>query len=200
MDDGTPTITRRTVLAGAAALLPISAIQAAPKPPATALSASARATLDAVISRLIPNDELGPGALELGAGNYIDTQLVGYLAAEKTAFLNGLEVLEAHAHTTHAVSFAQLTAEQQDAILISIEDKNFPPVKPFFARLQRLTMEGTFGDPFYGGNRALAGWDLIRYPGVRLAVAPEDQKMDHAPAPSHRSAYAAASGEMNHGH
>jgi len=138
--------------------------------------------------------------VELGAGDYIDRQLAGFLAAEKTAFINGLEALDAHAESANGMAYAQLTPEQQDAILISIEDKNFPPLKPFFTRLQRLTMEGTFGDPSYGGNRGLAGWDLIRYPGIRLAVGPEDQKMDHAPAPSHRSAYGPASGDASHGH
>jgi hypothetical protein len=34
-----------------------------------------------------------------------------------------------------------------------------------------------FGDPFYGGNRGYAGWDLIRYRGPRLAVSPEEQKI-----------------------
>jgi gluconate 2-dehydrogenase gamma chain len=47
----------------------------------------------------------------------------------------------------------------------------------FFALIRRLTLEGMFGDPSYGGNRNFAGWDLIRYPGPRLAVAPEDQRM-----------------------
>lgn len=193
-------ISRRTVLVGAVALIPVSAIQAAPAPPATALTASTRGTLDAVIARLIPLDDLGPGAVELGAGDYIDRQLAGFLAPEKTAFVNGLEALDAHAHSANGKAFAQLTPEQQDAILISIEDKNFPPLKPFFTRLQRLTMEGSFGDPSYGGNRGLGGWDLIRYPGIRLAVAPADQKMDHPPAPSHRSAYGAANGDAGHGH
>ena len=28
-------------------------------------------------------------------------------------------------------------------------------------------MQGTFGDPYYGGNANFVGWDLIGYPGVR---------------------------------
>ncbi len=38
-------------------------------------------------------------------------------------------------------------------------------------------MEGMFGDPYYGGNKNFAGWDLIRYPGPRLATSADDQKM-----------------------
>jgi hypothetical protein len=33
------------------------------------------------------------------------------------------------------------------------------------------------------------GWDLIGYPGVRLAVAPADQRLDIRPAPTRQSAY-----------
>jgi hypothetical protein len=38
---------------------------------------------------------------------------------------------------------------------------------------------------------------LIRYPGARLAVAPEDQKMSTLPKPLHQSAYGS---NFNHGH
>jgi hypothetical protein len=46
-----------------------------------------------------------------------------------------------------------------------------------------------FGDPYYGGNKNFAGWDLIRYPGPWLVVAPEEQRLDKAPTPYRRSAY-----------
>jgi hypothetical protein len=60
--------------------------------------------------------------------------------------------------------------------------------------MRRLTLEGTFGDPYYGGNKGFAGWDLIRYPGARLVVSLEEQKM--APIkPTHVSAWGS-----NHGH
>jgi hypothetical protein len=51
------------------------------------------------------------------------------------------------------------------------------------------TLQGTFGDPFYGGNRNFAGWDLIGYPGVRLAVTAEEQNLGATPAPTRMSAY-----------
>src|SRR5690242_18877930 len=50
-----------------------------------------------------------------------------------------------------------------------------PNLKAFFDRIHRLTLEGMFGDPCYGGNRNFAGWDLIRYPGSKLASSPQDQ-------------------------
>src|SRR5579862_2279919 len=61
-----PRITRRTVIAGAT-LIPIAAIQGAPQAakaaaPATVLSPDQRRILEAFIDRLVPKDELGPGA------------------------------------------------------------------------------------------------------------------------------------------
>jgi hypothetical protein len=51
------------------------------------------------------------------------------------------------------------------------------------------TLEGTFGDPHYGGNQDFIGWELIGYPGVRLAVTAEQQRMDAKLEPTLRSAY-----------
>ena len=39
------------------------------------------------------------------------------------------------------------------------------------------TLQGTFGDPYYGGNANFVGWDLIGYPGIRLNVTSEDQRL-----------------------
>ena len=82
-------ISRRTVLAGAT-IVPVAAITAAAQSPKTALSASERQTLDAFVDRLVPKDELGPGAVEMGAASYIDLSLADYLAAEKPSFVEGL--------------------------------------------------------------------------------------------------------------
>jgi hypothetical protein len=59
-----------------------------------------------------------------------------------------------------------------------------------------------FCDPYWGGNKNFAGWDLIKYPGVRLAVTADEQKMSAPATPNHKSAYSASNngaGE-NHGH
>jgi hypothetical protein len=50
-------------------------------------------------------------------------------------------------------------------------------------------IQGTFCDPFYGGNVNFAGWDLIGYPGVRTAVSPEDQRFGADLTHTHKSAY-----------
>ena len=46
----------------------------------------------------------------------------------------------------------------------------------FFALVLNHTHQGTFGDPYYGGNANFVGWDLIGYPGIRTMVTPNDQK------------------------
>ena len=98
-------------------------------------------------------------------------------------------------------AFVDLTPDKQDALLTLMDNGSaagFPNARAFFNRARRLTMEGMFGDPYYGGNKNFAGWDLIRYPGPRLATSQEDQKMGIEIKPYHHSAYG-ASGE-NHGH
>lgn len=190
-------ISRRTVLAGAT-IVPVAAITAAAQAPKTALSASERQTLDAFVDRLVPKDELGPGALEMGAARYIDLSLADYLAAEKPSFVEGLAAVEAYARAQHDARFEDLTAEKKDAVLTAMENGDAsgftPNSRVFFNRVRRLTLEGMFCDPYYGGNKNFAGWDLIRYPGPRLAVGPEDQKMSTLPKPLHQSAYGSGHG------
>ena len=47
----------------------------------------------------------------------------------------------------------------------------------FFNMVRTHTLQGTFGDPYYGGNANFVGWDLIGYPGIRLNVTAEDQRL-----------------------
>ncbi len=189
-------ITRRTVIA-TATFVPLAALTAAAQAPETALSPSELKTLEAFIDRLVPKDENGPGALECGAANYIDRALAGALAAEKGTFLDGLAGVDALARSTHNAAFADLTPEVRDELLTAMDNDTaagFANARPFFNRVRRLTLEGMFSDPYYGGNKNFAGWDLIRYPGPRLAVAPEDQKMSTPPKPYRRSAYGTGAG------
>ena len=189
-------ISRRTVLAGAT-LVPVAALTAAAQAPKTALSASERQILDAFVDRLVPKDELGPGALEMGAANYIDLSLADYLAPEKPSFVESLAAVDTYARAQYDARFAELTPEKKDAVLTDMENgtaSGFANSRVFFNRVRRLMLEGVFSDPYYGGNKNFAGWDLIRYPGPRLAVGPEDQKMSTLPKPLHQSAYGSGHG------
>ena len=104
------------------------------------------------------------------------------------AFIQGLESAEATARRIHGTPFAELSAENRDQLINEMLDT------PFFNRVRRLTLEGMFSDPYYGGNRNFAGWDLIRYPGPRPAVAAEDQALHVDVKPYRISAYGAKYG------
>jgi gluconate 2-dehydrogenase gamma chain len=165
-----------------------------------ALSPNDRRILDAFIDRLIPADENGPGAVECAAGDYIDRCLADYLAAEKTSIVNGLTALNNYAQTSQGSSFAELSADKRDAVLTAIEANRVPGLKTFFDRVRQLTLEGMFSDPYWGGNKNFAGWDLIRYPGTRLIAGPEEQSMKTPPTPVRQSMYAAGPSGDKHGH
>lgn len=194
-------ISRRAVIVSAA-LVPVAALaqQPAPAPPPTALSDAQLRLLAAFVDRIIPKDELGPSASESDVPIYINRALGDYLSGEKPAFIEGLEATDAFAHRSQGRAFIDLAADKQDTILTAMESgtaEGFANARAFFNRARRLTMEGMFGDPYYGGNKNFAGWDLIRYPGPRLATTAEDQKMGVQIKPYHHSAY--GSGD-SHGH
>jgi gluconate 2-dehydrogenase gamma chain len=184
----TDKITRRTVLTSTA-FVPLAALTAKAQAPATALTATELKTLEAFLDRLVPADENGPGAVEMRAAVYIDRTLATANAAEKPSFVEGLAAVDALARSTYNSPFADLSAAQRDELLTAMDSGTAANLRPFFSRVRRLTLEGMFCDPYYGGNQNFAGWDLIRYPGPRLAVAPEDQKMSTPPKPYRRSAY-----------
>jgi gluconate 2-dehydrogenase gamma chain len=206
-DQKSRNVSRRTLIASAA-LVPVAALssvaQSVPRATTeTALSAPQRKTVEAFLDRLVPKDELGPGAVECGAANYIDQSLAGALAEEKTNFLEGLAAMDTFAHTTQGAPFADLAPPQQDAVLTAMESgtaAGFPNARAVFARFRRLTLEGMFSDPHYGGNQDFAGWDLIRYPGPRVAVSPAEQRIKVDIKPYRHSAYGGDANGANNGH
>src|SRR6202162_2473491 len=159
-------ISRRSVIASAA-LVPVAAITSAAQSAASesALSPAQLRTLEAFVDRLIPKDELGPGATECGVAVYINRSLGDYLAPEKTAFIAGIDATDAFARRTEDRAFADLSPEKQDAMMTAMDNgtaAGFPDARAFFGRVRRLALEGMFGDPSYGGNRKFAGWGLIQ--------------------------------------
>jgi gluconate 2-dehydrogenase gamma chain len=184
-----PGITRRTVIATAAsaALVPVTAIRCAAQNPnqPRSLTPEQRRTTEMLVDRIIPADELGPGALECGAANYIDVQMADYLAPQRDAWVAGLAALDAFAMETQGAAFADLPAEKRDAVLLALPQN----LQAFFNTARTYTMQGTFGDPHYGGNINGKGWDIIRYPGPRPATSPDMQRMDREAEPYRRSAW-----------
>jgi gluconate 2-dehydrogenase gamma chain len=157
------------------------------------LTAAEAEALEAITARLIPSDANGPGALEAQAMRYIDRALGGALASSHDAYRSGLAAVDAYARMLKGSSFATLSAADQDAVLRDMEGNVasgfVPDASTFFNLVRAHTIQGTFCDPYYGGNADFVGWDLIGYPGVRLAVSANEQRLDPGLTPTHRSAY-----------
>jgi gluconate 2-dehydrogenase gamma chain len=192
----------------------LAQVHAAPATPAAAaqlealetLTAAEADTLEAIVARLIPSDENGPGAAEARAAHYIDRALTGPLRSSREAYADGLAAIDAYAQSKKGVAFARLSAPDQDAILTEME-KNvatgfMPNAATFFNLVRAHTIQGTFCDPYYGGNANFVGWDLIGFPGLRMAVGEDEQRLK-APKPVRQSAYEDAMFTMGggaHGH
>lgn len=157
------------------------------------LTAAESAALDAFASRILPSDDGTPGAHEARAVHFIDRGLTGAMAASREQYAAGLAALDSHAMALKGVVFSALPAEDQDAIIDAMT-RNAIPAYPmlnagFFNTVRTHTIEGTFSDPYYGGNRDFVGWELLGYPGVRIASSEEDVRQGSALAPSRQSAY-----------
>lgn len=147
------------------------------------------------IDRLLPADEF-PSASEAGVVTYIDRQLEGpfgrgermYLAAPFQAgtpqqgYQLGLtpaavyrESLDALASHPLGRAFATRPANEQDDFLRELEagawNLGRVPSAVFFETLLANTIEGYFADPVYGGNRAMAGWRMLGFPGAYAQFA-----------------------------
>jgi gluconate 2-dehydrogenase gamma chain len=200
-------LTRRQMLQrlggiiGLAAVLPLPArslaraqgLSAVANAPVSLTSAEAE-TLRAVIARIIPADENGPGALEARADRYIDRALAGALKNQRSTYAAGLAAIDAYAQSAKGSVFAKLSTSDQDVILTEIQSDRATGFAAggsgqFFNLVRTHTIQGTFSDPFYGGNENFIGWDLIGYPGARVVVSPNLQRMDIKPESSRKSAY-----------
>ena len=159
------------------------------------LTAEEADLLDAVVARLIPADANGPGAREAHAAHYIDRALGGALAASRPAYASGLAALDRYSRSSRGKPFTELAPIDQDSVLIDVETgaaTGFAGgAAAFFALVLTHTHQGTFGDPYYGGNANFVGWDLIGYPGIRTMVtAADQQKLERNELkPNHKSAY-----------
>jgi gluconate 2-dehydrogenase gamma chain len=175
---------------GAAVMLPLPAAvrvraQAAAAESYVTLTNAEAETLRAIVARLIPADENGPGALEARADRYIDRGLAGALKSSRAAYTVGLAAVNAEAQSSKGAAFVKLPPADQDTVLTRIERTS----APFFNLVRAHTIQGSFSDPFYGGNANFVGWSLIGYPGARIVVSPNLQLLDRKPEPSRKSAY-----------
>jgi gluconate 2-dehydrogenase gamma chain len=161
------------------------------------LTATEADLLEAIVDRLIPSDALGPGAREARAAHYIDRALGGALSSSRQAYALGLSALDRYARASRGKGFLELSPSDQDSVLMDVESGTVTPgifagsSAQFFTLVLNHTRQGTFGDPYYGGNANFVGWDLLGYPGVRTMVTAADQKALEAGQlkANHKSAY-----------
>ena len=167
----------------------------AAREPLENLTATEADLLDAIVARLIPTDANGPGATEARAVHFIDRALGGALSSSRQAYTSGLAALDRYSRSSRGKPFTELSATDQDSVLVDVETgaaTGFPDRSSvFFALVLTHTHQGTFGDPYYGGNANFVGWDLIGYPGIRTMVtAAEQQSLEKKDLkPNHKSAY-----------
>jgi len=124
-------------------------------------------TLRAVVDCLIPPDTF-PGAYEAGVCDFLVRLFATDLKHEAEFFYNGLEALEVESLARFSKSFANLSFEQQTAILESIEQNDLAtawPISPqrFFDMLVCTTAEGFYSDPQQGGNRGAVSWVMTGF-------------------------------------
>lgn len=159
-------------------------------------TATEAATMEAIVDRLIPADDLSPGGKDAGCVVFIDAQLAGpfggaggqYTRAPfmpgspqqgyqgedtpATRYRKGLKGLADHvAGKFPGKSFVTLSPKDQDDLLKGLEAGrvalNGVDAKSFFALVLQNTMEGFFADPIYGGNKDMVAWKMLGFPGAR---------------------------------
>ena len=170
-------------------------------PPEVFFTDAEFAFIDAAVARIIPNDDLGPGAKEAGVADFINHQLAGPYGRAEDWYMQGpwregteeqgyqlkltpaqlyraaIADIDKHVQDKHGKSFAALDAATQDALFDAIDkgELKLPnvPARQFFEMLVKNTTEGFLADPMYGGNRDFIGWKLIGFPGPRYNYVSE---------------------------
>jgi gluconate 2-dehydrogenase gamma chain len=164
-----------------------------------ALSATEAAFLSAVADTMIPADELSPSGTDCGVVTYIDRQLAGAYGSGDKVYRNGpfrrgkpeqgyqlaltprdyvaagIEAANEWSRKTFGKEFDRLSSADRIAALTQMQkgEAKFEHFSAtgFFNRVHGLVMEGFFSDPMYGGNRNMAGWKMIGFPGLPATYA-----------------------------
>jgi gluconate 2-dehydrogenase gamma chain len=123
--------------------------------------------LAAIAERIFPKTDT-PGAVEIGALNYIEIALAGDYAALAPLYHLGLRAMQRYARSKFNKKFLDLGDSEKDAVLKDFEAgavENFKAAAEFFETLRYHVLEGVFCEPQYGGNKDMAGWRLVNFPG-----------------------------------
>ena len=129
--------------------------------------------LAAVADRIFPQTET-PGAVEIGAVQYIEIALAGAYAVLAPVYRRGLRAIERCAKAKFRRAFCLLSEAQKDEVLVDFETGAVPGFKlavDFFEIVRCHVLEGVFCEPQYGGNRDMIGWRLVDFPGQQFGYA-----------------------------
>ncbi len=176
-----------------AAPAPAQTPASAPEPLLT-LTPTEAAFMEAAVDTLIPADNLSPSASQCGVVTFIDRQLAGAYGSgarlyregpfpkgkpelgyqlslnPREFFRAGIVAANEWSHKTYGKEFDRLLPPQREEALKAMDQgkAEFAGLasKMFFESLLAITMEGFFSDPVYGGNRDMASWKMVGYPGL----------------------------------
>ncbi len=152
--------------------------------------------MEAIVDRIIPPDPETPGGKDAGCATFIDRQLIGPYGSSAGLYTLGphkkgtkeqgpqsvqtpaelyrkaLGALDRYCKENGGgKSFDQLSTDQQDDTLKGLESGKIKlegvDGHGFFSALLKDVPEGFFSDPIHGGNRDMAGWKMIGFPGIR---------------------------------
>jgi gluconate 2-dehydrogenase gamma chain len=158
-------------------------------------TADEAAAVEAFVDRLIPADDLTPGGKDLGCAVFIDRQLAGPQGRFHGRYMSGpfqkgtkeqgdqspetpaeryrqaLAALDRYCGDKFAgKKFAQLPDTDKDSVISGLEQGSIKldgvDSAEFFKRILTDTQNGFFADPVYGGNKDMASWKLIGFPGA----------------------------------
>jgi gluconate 2-dehydrogenase gamma chain len=158
------------------------------------LNATELAFITVAVDTIIPADDLSPSGSDCGVAVFIDRQLAGAYGSgarlyrqgpfpkakpelgyqlelnPREFFRAGITAANEFTRKTYGKDFDRLPEKDREAALKTMEEgkANFPGFSSamFFNALLQITMEGFFADPMYGGNRNMAGWKMVGYPGL----------------------------------
>ncbi|MEL6339191.1 MAG: gluconate 2-dehydrogenase subunit 3 family protein [Myxococcota bacterium] len=128
-------------------------------------------TLSSVVDRIYPSDGDEPGALDVGAFDYIMEQLRRRdMQSARRILMRGAAQANRLAVRVGNGLFSMVSEEQRDEVVASMlagegARGSFVP-QEFVQFMVALTLEGMFAHPVYGGNLDGRGWTLIDYAGA----------------------------------
>lgn len=143
---------------------------------------------------LIPADELTPSGGQCGVATFIDRQLAGAYGSgarlyrdgpftkakpelgyqlpltPREFFRAGIAAANDWSRQTYGKDFDRLAPADREAALKAMDSGKAEfsgfSSRMFFNTLLEISMEGFFADPIYGGNRDMAAWKMVGYPGL----------------------------------